>query len=105
MNEFDPTTLSATAGVTGALTYVVVQVLKAVTGWQDRRALVAASFVALFLAAIAWGATHWQVVRDVWDVLLAWLGGLASATGLYKLNRGGQNEAVVRELREVERQR
>jgi len=92
MNEFDPTTFSATAGVTGALTYVVMQVVKAVTGWQDRRALVAASAVALLLAAIAWGATHWQVVRDVWDVLLAWLGGLASATGLYKLNRGGQND-------------
>ena len=87
MNEFDPTTFSASAGITGALTYVVMQVVKAVTGWHDRRALVAASVVALVLAALAWGATNWDTVKDIWEVLVAWLGGLASATGLYKLNR------------------
>jgi len=86
MEQFDLTTFSTGAGVTGALTYVVMQVLKAVTGWHDRRALVAASAVALVFATVAWGATHWDVVREVWDILLSWLGGLASATGLYKLN-------------------
>jgi hypothetical protein len=92
MNEFDPTTLSATAGVTGALTYVVMQVVKAVTGWQDRRALAATSVVALLLAAVASGTKYSPLVRDAWDLLLTWLGGVASATGLYKLNRGGQND-------------
>jgi hypothetical protein len=91
VNEFDPTALSASAGITGAMTYVVMQVVKAVTGWHDRRALVAASVVALVLAALAWGATNWNVVKDVWEVLVAWLGGLASATGLYKLNRKEAN--------------
>jgi len=87
MNEFDPTTLSSGAGVVGALTYVVMQIVKALTGWYDRRALVAASVITLLLAALAYGATHWGVVKSIWDVLLLWLGGMASATGLYKLNR------------------
>jgi len=94
MEQFDPTAFSASAGITGALTYVVMQVVKAITGWHDRRALVAASVVALVLAVLAWGATHWDIVKDAWEVLIAWLGGLASATGLYKLNRkenGGGN--------------
>ena len=91
MDGFDPTAFSASAGLTGALTYVVMQIVKAVTGWHDRRALIAASVVALVLAVLAWGATHWSILRDAWDVLVARLGGLASATGLYKLNGRREN--------------
>jgi hypothetical protein len=91
MNEFDPTTISTGAGIIGALTYVVMQIVKAITGWHDRRALVAASVVALVLSAVALGAKYWDVITNIWDLLLLWLGAIASGTGLYKLNRKENN--------------
>jgi len=79
--------LSAAAGIAGALTLVIAQLVKAVTGWEDRKALLATSAVALVLALVSWGATHWQVLADAWQVLTGWLASLATAAGLYGIGK------------------
>ncbi|MCS7256814.1 MAG: hypothetical protein RMJ05_10105 [Thermomicrobium sp.] len=94
MDDF--TQLAQSAGVTGAMVVVFTQVLKAVTGWDGRKALVLTAVVALVLAVLAvlarYGVDPWvRYVQWVWDALQQWLGGLAAATGIYKLNRNQGN--------------
>lgn len=94
MDDF--TQLAQSAGLTGAMVVVLTQVLKAITGWDDRRALVLTATVALALAVLAVlarsGVAPWtHYVQLLWDTLQQWIGGLAAATGIYKLNRNQGN--------------
>jgi hypothetical protein len=90
----DLSQLGAQAGLTGAMTFLVTQLVKALTGWQERRAIAAAAVVALGLALLAWGATHWRVLQEVWQVVTNWLGSLAAASGLYGFGRKQPNGAA-----------
>ena len=83
----DITSLGAQAGITGAMVVLVTQVIKAVTQWTDRKALLATALVALVFALIAWAATHWSVATELWKILTGWLSSLAAASGLYTLGR------------------
>lgn len=89
--------LGSQAGLTGAMTLLVTQLVKALTGWNERKAVVATAVVALVLALLAWGATHWSLLADVWQVVTGWLGSLAAASGIYGFGRkqlnGGTGEA------------
>lgn len=79
--------LGVQAGLTGAMTLLVTQILKAITGWTERKAIVATAVVALVLALLAWGATHWSVLQEAWQIITGWLSSLAAASGLYGFGR------------------
>lgn len=77
------------AGTSGATTLMVTQLVKAVTGWDGRRALAVSAVAALSIALLAWGATHWGLVSEAYHVVLGTLSSWAAATGLYHSKRGG----------------
>lgn len=95
MDDFS--TLIQSSGLVGAMTAVITQILKAITGWTDRRALVLAAIVAFVLALLAvmakYGISPWvDYVRWTWETLQQWIGGVAAGTGIYKLtNRNSGN--------------
>ena len=89
--------LIQSSGLVGAMTAVITQILKAITGWTDRRALAMAAIVAFVLALLAVMAKYGispcvDYVRWAWETLQQWIGGIAAGTGIYKLtNRNSGN--------------
>lgn len=95
--DLNATDIGISVGIVGAMTVVVTQVLKAITGWQDRRALAATTIVALLLSTLGWAATHWTLAQEVWRVIQDWIAGLAAAAGSYGLIRRGQRDTQTQE--------
>ncbi|MCS7295897.1 MAG: hypothetical protein NZ761_10935 [Dehalococcoidia bacterium] len=80
----DVTEQTGLAGTVGLHVYVITEVVKRITGWTDRRALVVAAVTALLLAALVVFAAHSGLIATAWTLIQSWIGGLATAIGAYK---------------------